>query len=86
MMARARYRVDHHTEYVYTATTATSRHLAYLTPRELPWQQVHWHELTIDPAPADRSSRLDYFGNTAESFAWIVNEPLPAPDVAETAM
>jgi transglutaminase-like putative cysteine protease len=68
---RARYRVDHHTEYVYAATTATSQHLAYLAPRKLPRQEVHWHELTIDPAPADRSSRVDYFGNTAESFTML---------------
>ena len=97
MTACARYRVDHHTEYVYAATTATSQHLAYLTPRELPLQKVLWHDLTIDPAPADRSCRVDYFGNTAESFTMLtpykalsavsrslvtVFEPAPLPDVA----
>ncbi|MEO8483934.1 MAG: transglutaminase family protein [Acidobacteriota bacterium] len=71
MTTDARYRVDHHTEYVYAATTSTSQHLAYLTPRALPYQQLLWHELTIEPAPADRSSRVDYFGNAVESFTML---------------
>lgn len=60
------YRVEHDTEYAHDALVSTSTHLAYLTPRDLPRQHVVSHELRIDPAPADRSTRVDYFGNTVE--------------------
>src|SRR6188474_3352936 len=62
------YRIDHGTEYVHAALTATSQHVAYLTPRTHAHQHVTWHELRIDPPAADRSTRTDYFGNVAEYF------------------
>ena len=42
--------------------------MAYLTPRALPRQSVPWHELVIDPVPASRVQRVDYFGNTVDQF------------------
>jgi transglutaminase-like putative cysteine protease len=70
-MTRARYRVEHDTEYGHAALASTSQHVAYLAPRELPRQHVLWHELQIDPAPADRSTRVDYFGNRVEHFTML---------------
>jgi transglutaminase-like putative cysteine protease len=64
----ARYRVEHTTKYVYTSPVATSQHVAYLRPRELPYQHVRHHELRIDPAPASGSRRTDAFGNLVNHF------------------
>jgi transglutaminase-like putative cysteine protease len=70
-MPGACYRIDHRTEYVHATRASTSRHVAYLTPRSLVRQRVHWHELAIDPAPGDRSVRVDYFGNVVEHFTLL---------------
>jgi len=64
----ARYQVEHTTKYIYASPVATSQHVAYLRPRELPYQHVSYHELHIDPAPASRSRRTDAFGNTVSHF------------------
>ena len=47
---------------------STSQHVAYLTPRTLPRQRVRWHDLAIEPAPASRVQRIDYFGNAVDQF------------------
>jgi transglutaminase-like putative cysteine protease len=44
------YEVVHTTEYDYSQPVAVSHHLACLTPRVLPRQQVLHHELQIEPA------------------------------------
>jgi transglutaminase-like putative cysteine protease len=62
------YRIEHETRYVHSSGVSTSQHVAYLTPRTLPRQRVRWHELVIEPAPANRAQRLDYFGNTVDQF------------------
>jgi transglutaminase-like putative cysteine protease len=67
-MSHASYRVEHETRYLYTSGVSTSQHLAYLRPRELPWQRVRAHELSIDPWPARASERVDYFGNAVSQF------------------
>jgi transglutaminase-like putative cysteine protease len=64
----ATYRVDHTTKYVYAAAVATSQHVAYLRPRELPYQHVRHHELRIVPVPASSSRRVDAFGNVVSHF------------------
>lgn len=64
----ARYRVEHTTRYVYASTVATSQHVAYLRPRELPYQHVRRHALRIEPAPASGSRRTDSFGNAVNHF------------------
>jgi transglutaminase-like putative cysteine protease len=64
----ARYRIEHETRYVYSSSVSTSQHAACLRPRELPWQHVRSHSLTIDPAPARVAHREDYFGNTIDQF------------------
>jgi transglutaminase-like putative cysteine protease len=63
-----RYRIEHETRYVYSSSVSTSQHVACLRPRELPWQHVRSHALTIDPAPARHAHREDYFGNTVDHF------------------
>jgi transglutaminase-like putative cysteine protease len=62
------YRIEHQTRYVHTAGVSTSQHVAYLRPRTLPHQQVRWHEVEIDPLPATRAQRHDYFGNHVDQF------------------
>ncbi len=64
----ARYRIEHETRYVYGATVATSQHVSYLRPRELPRQRVLANRLSIDPTPARVAQRVDYFGNQVDHF------------------
>jgi transglutaminase-like putative cysteine protease len=63
-----RYRIEHETRYVYSSSVSTSQHVACLRPRELPWQHVGSHALTIDPSPSRVAQREDYFGNTLDHF------------------
>ena len=63
-----RYRIEHETRYVYSSSVSTSQHVACLRPRELAWQHVRSHALTIDPAPARVAHREDYFGNSLDHF------------------
>jgi transglutaminase-like putative cysteine protease len=65
------YRIEHDTRYRYGQAVPTSRHVACLRPRELQRQHVLWSELQVDPLPERISSRLDYFGNTAEHFTLL---------------
>jgi transglutaminase-like putative cysteine protease len=64
----ARYRIEHETRYTHAGGVSTSQHVAYLTPRTLPRQHLRWHEVEIEPAPASRVQRIDYFGNAVEQF------------------
>jgi transglutaminase-like putative cysteine protease len=64
----ARYRVEHETSYVHSGGVSTSQHVAYLTPRTLPYQHVSWHDLVIEPVAASRVQRVDYFGNAVDQF------------------
>jgi transglutaminase-like putative cysteine protease len=65
---KAIYRVEHRTRYAYAATVAASQHVAYLRPRELPYQRVHSHHLLVEPEPVGAVQRSDYFGNVADHF------------------
>ncbi|EFQ83164.1 transglutaminase-like protein [Aeromicrobium marinum DSM 15272] len=68
-----RYRVRHTTTYTYDDDVTDSYGVAYLAPRQLPWQQVTQHAVVVDPRPADTGSDTDYYGNTATYFQ--VDEP-----------
>lgn len=57
------YRVRHRTRYDYGDTVALSHHILHLTPRDHPFQQVRTASLSIDPHPAIRTDRIDFFGN-----------------------
>ena len=71
--------IEHETRYRHSGRASTSQHIACLTPRTLPTQRVESHTLSVEPAPAHRVERHDYFGNTSTSsrssrptriFAW----------------
>jgi len=59
------FNVSHRTSYRYGAPVTQSQHVVHLTPRALPHQTVSRHSLLIEPAPASRFDRTDYFGNPA---------------------
>jgi len=67
-MTTAFYRIEHETRYRHAGRASTSQHVAYLTPRELPRQRLHAHDLIVEPAPSNRTRRTDYFGNTVDQF------------------
>ena len=62
------YLVRHRTTYRYLQDVSYSCHEAHLGLRETQLQQVISSELTLDPPPASRSRRKDYFGNPCEWF------------------
>jgi len=66
-----RYRVTHETVYTYSTDVSVSHHVAHLMPRDLPGQRGLSHELILEPTPATRSSRVDYFGNETTIFTMI---------------
>lgn len=58
-----RYEVSHRTIYNYSAPVIQSNHLLHLEPRAVTAQNVLRHSLIVEPAPAWRETRVDYFGN-----------------------
>jgi transglutaminase-like putative cysteine protease len=79
----AAYRVTHRTMYSYDEDVSDSLGIAYLVPRELPWQRVTSHELTLDPVTDDSTTDLDYYGNTATYFQ--VTSPHRVLDIVATS-
>jgi len=63
-----RYRINHHTVYRYSEIVTSSYGRGFLTPRELPRQRCLFHELRIEPEPADRSTSRDAYGNLSSYF------------------
>lgn len=61
--------ITHETMYDYRPAVETAQHMAYLTPRHLPSQQLLHHLLEITPQPAQVSSTEDVFGNTRHFFS-----------------
>ncbi|HEY4125541.1 MAG TPA: transglutaminase family protein [Rhizomicrobium sp.] len=64
------YLVKHRTTYRYLQDVSYSCHLAHLIPRDTGAQHVRNAELTFSPQPTRRHRRRDYFGNSAEWFAF----------------
>lgn len=62
------YRVAHATRYTYDDAVSSSYGRCCLTPRELPGQRVHEHQIVVDPEPTDRSEGVDAFGNLDTFF------------------
>lgn len=58
-----KYRIKHLTEYHYEYPVANSYNQAYLTPRTLPYQQVHSSKLECFPTSAISHSYQDFLGN-----------------------
>ena len=59
------FNISHRTAYRYGSPVTQSQHVVHLSPRNLPRQTVNRHSLLIEPAPASRFDRTDYFGNQA---------------------
>ena len=66
---RALYRIEHETRYVH------ARRRVDVAARRVPdaarrcrVSACAWHELAIEPAPASRAQRIDYFGNAVDQF------------------
>lgn len=78
-----RYRVSHRTTYSYDEDVSDSLGIAYLVPRELPWQHVVSHELSLDPSTEDCTGDLDFYGNTSTYFQ--VTSPHQVLDILATS-
>ena len=64
--------VEHETRYEYEAPVEVAHHLTYLRPVEDAHQQIERFEVTIDPAPSQRTDTSDVFGNQRLFFAVTV--------------
>lgn len=62
-----RYQVEHQTVYNYDTAVIQSQQLLHMAPRETPFQQGMSHTLVCEPAPAEQSRRLDFFGNYSDA-------------------
>jgi len=60
--------VRHRTAYTYDDDVTNSYGIAYVLPRELPFQDVLAARVEISPAPSDSSRRTDHHGNLATYF------------------
>jgi transglutaminase-like putative cysteine protease len=67
------YRIIHRTTYRYKYPVSVGSHVACLKPRSLPHHQLARSELRIQPRPATRTERTDFFGNPLCFFT--VQEP-----------
>ncbi len=63
-----RYRVSHRTDYRYSDVVTSSYGRGHLTPRDTGRQRRLAFDLDIDPAPADRSTSRDAYGNVSSYF------------------
>jgi transglutaminase-like putative cysteine protease len=64
-----RLRVRHRTHYSYGEAVTISHHEARLSPRESEHQRTVSQDIQINPAPATRKRRFDYFGNRTVHFS-----------------
>jgi transglutaminase-like putative cysteine protease len=67
------YRIVHRTTYKYRYPVSVGTHVACLKPRALPHHQLSRSELRIQPRPATRTERVDFFGNSLCFFT--IREP-----------
>lgn len=63
-----KYRVAHRTAYTYDADVENSLGLFHLMPRDLPWQQVAYRRVAVDPLPGDLTEDVDCYGNSVSYF------------------
>lgn len=63
------YRITHRTVYHYAAPVTVSQHAARLKPRATATQERKDFHLRIEPEPAVRKMRTDYFGNRVCFFS-----------------
>ncbi|GAA1467215.1 transglutaminase family protein [Microbacterium thalassium] len=63
-----KYLLSHRTHYVYDKPVRNSLGVHHLRPRQLPWQQVASHAVSLDPLPADFTPDVDYYGNAVTYY------------------
>ncbi|GAB3371204.1 transglutaminase family protein [Spongiibacter taiwanensis] len=64
-----RYRISHTTKYDYADQVSQGYNIAYLIPRDCRGQRVVYSDIRIDPVPATRIRREDYYGNVVCQFS-----------------
>jgi len=57
------YRILHRTHYEYSEPVSVSHHAARVTPRDSGHQRLEDFAMSVNPEPAVRKMRTDYFGN-----------------------
>jgi transglutaminase-like putative cysteine protease len=67
------YKIVHRTTYRYKHPVSVGTHVACLKPRALPHHQLAESDLHIQPRPATRTERVDFFGNRLCFFT--IQEP-----------
>jgi transglutaminase-like putative cysteine protease len=67
------YKIVHRTTYKYKYPVSAGTHVACLKPRALPHHQLSRSDLHIQPRPATRTERVDFFGNRLCFFT--IQEP-----------
>ena len=63
------FTIEHETRYAYRTPVTQSWQLAHLSLRELSWQRVMSHRVSIEPKPDERRDEHDSFGNGVTHFA-----------------
>lgn len=77
------YDVCHETKFQYDDDVRMSQQILHLTPRSFDGQQVDSVQIDVDPLPAARETRTDYFGNEATYIA--LAEPHQALSIASVS-
>ena len=68
-----KYRITHQTQYLYSRAVLLCHNEARLQPRQTARQSCRQSAVAVEPAPAARAERADFFGNRVLYFA--VQEP-----------
>ena len=64
-----KYRIVHRTQYDYSQPVVLCHNEARLQPRPTAMQTCRRSDVTVEPAPAERAERDDFFGNRVLYFA-----------------
>jgi transglutaminase-like putative cysteine protease len=67
------YKIVHRTTYKYKYPVSVGNHVACLKPRAIAHHQLAQSDLCIQPRPATRTERVDFFGNRLCFFT--IQEP-----------
>jgi transglutaminase-like putative cysteine protease len=64
-----RFRITHVTKYTYAGIVSLTHNIVRMRPRNHDLQSCVWHEMSVSPAPSNRSDGVDYFGNHTSYFS-----------------
>ena len=64
-----KYQLTHTTSYDYGDSVSVSHHVARVTPRSLPLQDCHSHQIEISPLASLLQAHVDHFGNRFHFFS-----------------